>query len=141
MSKFNVRRIEGVAILNREGDTYNTYKAFADAAGFPNAVVRGYEEHGEKQGILARARHETVQLLAKGNHGETGGFIYVAETSSGVQFLIGEDGLSEIDIHSIIDEETNVTDVIKELGTLTESANALIREAYLKGYEAGKRSE
>ena len=122
---FKIEKVSGTATVIDNGKTFTTYRKFAKASGYEEAVHHFTElKEGEK-----------VRLLAKGEHEYAGyGTVYVIETYKGVRHLIGHRGI-KIDEPAQIPEQT-YAEIAEPFGKHFRDA---IREAYARGYEDGKR--
>lgn len=120
---FKIKRISGTATVIDNGKTFTTYRGFAKASGYEEAVHHSTElKEGEK-----------VRLLAKGEHEYAGyGTVYVIETYKGVRHLIGHRGI-KIDEPAQIPEQT-YAEIAEPFGKQFRDA---IREAYARGYADG----
>lgn len=130
------------------GKLFDTYKVFANKAGYPDAACSIFGDEKEFKLIKGRAKH-TFKVLARGNHDSVSysdETIYVIESEDGERFLIGDAGLeitehvaklTPLQLHEMGYEEA-LKAYEKAVDNMDELSRALRRKAYAKGYEQGR---
>ena len=127
---FKIEKISGTATVIDGNRVYDIYVTFAKAAGYLEAVNHGKRlTDGDKVVIKAFGNHEY----------ESFGKIYVVESGEGVKYLVGEKGLTDIQL----DEPTQIpeqtyAEIAEPFGKQFRDA---IREAYARGYADGNKRE
>jgi len=135
MTKYNfdIEHLEGkglAGVITSGMAIYTTYRDFAVAAGYPDAIVSegGLSSYGTGCGFR-------FNVLARGTHGNFGGTIFVAELSSGEIILINEDGV-EMD-EAPKPRDLSEMDYVELAELVTDIASERRSRAFNKGYDAG----
>ena len=119
-----MRKIDGrkAEIINK-GQTYTTYRSFANKHGYPDAAMA--DDSTDKRKALKDG--DVVTLLTSGPHEyDSGGMLWIVETANDERYIIGEKGLR------ILSEELseNVTVLSDEsLGGVQREYREVIRKA------------
>lgn len=131
-SKFEIEHLEGCGITAKVvnlGKLYSTYRDFADASGYPDAVGELWTQTEKEKSENARLLlGKTVKILAKGKHERYNVIIYVVENDDGERFLFREEGL---EISTVIDSLNEYSErVLKEV----------IQRAYAEGFRDARKA-
>lgn len=136
--KFEIEHLEGCGITAKVvnlGKLYSTYRDFADASGYPDAVGGlGTQAEKEKTENARLLLGKTVKILAKGKHESYNAIIYVVESDYGERFLFGEEGL---EISRVAYFRNVVTDSLIEYSERV--LKEVIQRAYAEGFRDARR--
>lgn len=158
-NEFKIVLMDGVATLEEPGAMYPYLGEFADAAGYPQAAtcVLSNVEGVSKRRKVRSAKGEKVDLLAVGEY--EGSVMYVARTQCGEIFVIHGSGINDIDFEVIgrpgeisregLDTERSdeqevdmpLSTYLNVLSDVDRELQNAIREAYVRGYEDGRKAE
>lgn len=116
---FGIKRIVGSGLFINEGGIYPNYKAFANAAGYPDAI-----------GLTDGLEGIEVSLKAVGEHSGNGDTVFVAETPSGRRFMASAEAFENYE-YKYDDEEGN------ELQVKVERYEEALRELLEVGKTSG----
>lgn len=131
---FEIERLEGRGITAKvinSGAVYTTYRTFAEAAGYPDAVSASYDKKSENAELL---EGKTVRVLAKGLHEYRHRTLYVVQDAlTGENFIFGENGLEII--------EKGDGPMTKSYEDLIADITQIMAQVHEMGYEQGKTEE